>query len=95
MSKSLETDACWDRIEREALVREATSETFERLYSLVRKGYRPDFESPYHGVMELKHPSKNFVHDRLWLYDSGLVISLTVRGRAARPGDPTCFRPHL
>jgi hypothetical protein len=52
MSKSLETDACWDRIEREALVREATSETFERLYSLVRKGYRPDFESPYHGVMD-------------------------------------------
>jgi len=75
MGKSQKTDP-WAEVERETPIDEATTETFERLHTLVQKGYRPDFDGQSTGAIYLEHPSKNFAHTRVLLYPTGLVVSL-------------------
>jgi hypothetical protein len=68
-------EAMWDRLDKEATIEAANTRTFERLYALVKKGYRPDLEETFAGAIWLRHPSKRCKHPRLYLYPSGLVVS--------------------
>lgn len=58
----------------QAAIEAAGTKTLERLYQLVRKGYRPDFDMQFAGAVWLHHPSKTFEHNLLFLYPSGLCV---------------------
>jgi hypothetical protein len=65
----------WDHPEQETVIEAAATKTFERLYALVKKGYRPEFQESFPGAIWLTHPSKRWKHPLLFLYPSGLVVS--------------------
>lgn len=65
----------FDHLDQEAAIEAANTKTFERLYALVKKGYRPDLEQNFPGAIWLNHPSKRCKHPLLFLYPSGLVVS--------------------
>jgi hypothetical protein len=67
--------ADWDHLERETVIEAAATKTFERLYALVKKGYRPEFQESFLGAIWLTHPSKQWKHSLLFLYPNGLVVS--------------------
>lgn len=64
-----------DHVDQEAMIEAANTKTFERLYALVKKGYRPNLEQDFYGAIWLEHPSKRCKHPLLFLYPSGLVVS--------------------
>jgi hypothetical protein len=61
-----------DHGDQETMIEAAITKTFERLYALVKKGYRPDLEDDFTGAIWLEHRCK---HPLLFLYPSGLVVS--------------------
>jgi len=61
--------------EMEMIIEAAGTKTLERLYLLVQKGYRPDFDMEFSGAIWLHHPNKHFKHDLLFLYPDGCVKS--------------------
>jgi hypothetical protein len=56
---------------------ERANKVFKRLHSLVQAGYVPDFHSEFVEAFFLSHPSNKFKHNRLIIYPSGLVVSLS------------------
>jgi hypothetical protein len=64
-----------DHLNQEAIIEAAGTRTFERLYALIERGYRPNLEDNFSGAIWLNHPSKRCQHPLLFLYPSGLVVS--------------------
>lgn len=62
------------RLDQEAVIEAAGTKAFERLYALVKRGYRPDLDETYLGAVWLHHPSKRCAHPLVLLYPSGLVV---------------------
>jgi hypothetical protein len=63
-----------DTASLEAVIDAAGEKTFERLYALVKGGYRPDLDETYTGAIWLRHPSKRCAYPVVLLYPSGLVV---------------------
>jgi hypothetical protein len=59
----------------EETIEAAGTQTMERLFLLVQKGYRPDLDMEFSGAIWLHHPRKNFEHDLVFLYPDGCVKS--------------------
>jgi hypothetical protein len=69
-------DRDWfDGLDENIRCEKVTTKVFHRLHSLVQKGYVPEFHMEFVEAFWLSHPSKNFKHNALILYPSGLVIS--------------------
>jgi hypothetical protein len=70
-------DKDWiDKLGEHIRSEEVTTKVFQRLHTLIQKGYVPDFHMEFVEAFWLNHPAKNFKHNILILYPSGLVISL-------------------
>ncbi len=65
-----------ERLDENMRCEVATTKVFQRLQTLVQKGYVPDLHSEFVEAFWLYHPSSNFKHSTLILYPSGLVISV-------------------
>jgi hypothetical protein len=65
----------FDKLGEDIRCEKVTTEVFQRLHTLVKKGYVPDFHMEFVKAFWLSHLSKNFKHNALILYPSGLVIS--------------------
>lgn len=65
-----------ERLDQEVIIDAAGEKTFERLYALVKRGYRPDLDETYTGGIWLRHPSKRCAHPVVILYPSGKVVCL-------------------
>jgi hypothetical protein len=79
-----EIDISNDDFETRFRYEKRTAKIFERLHSLVRAGYVPDFSSDDDQAFWLRHPSRKFEHNCFVLLPSGLVIPMKDRAEEFR-----------
>jgi hypothetical protein len=73
MSSANESE--WD-FETQEVIEKVGTITLHRLYQLVQRGYKPDFQMEFTDSIWLRYPSPNWKHDVLILYPAGMVVSL-------------------
>ena len=64
-----------DTASLEAVIDAAGERTFERLYALVKRGYRPDLDETYTGAIWLRHPSKRCAVLSSYCIRAGLLFA--------------------
>ena len=82
----------WDHLERETVIDAAATKTFERLYALVKKGYRPEFQESFPGANPLTIPCTP-PSSRSALPRSGVLWRVGL-ARSSRALAPTALRGH-
>jgi hypothetical protein len=75
-----------DVAERREAIQSSGAILIERLHKLVRKGYRPDFDTETTGAIWLRHPAPpaRWPHRMLILFPNALVVSADVADDAYR-----------